>query len=51
MNVRELTEQLVELQLVRGEFLPVISEDGHDVARVEYNEDDEPCILIVLEDV
>lgn len=48
MTLRELVDRVAELMMSRGGDLEVLSEDGMEIHSVEFNDDEEPCVLIVF---
>jgi hypothetical protein len=49
VTLRELVDQLAAVLLTQGD-LPVLAEEGQELVSVEYNDDDEPCILLSFEE-
>jgi hypothetical protein len=47
VNLRELMDQLAAIMLTQGD-MPVLNEDGLDLIGVEYNDDEEPCVLLLF---
>lgn len=50
MNLREFLDALADIHIVRGPELPILNEEGLELLAVEYNSDDEPCILLSFEE-
>lgn len=50
MTLRELVDALAELLMARGGQLEVLSESGLDIHSVEFNDDDEPCVLLLFQE-
>jgi hypothetical protein len=51
VNLRELLDSIAELHITRGGNLPVLNEDGLDLVGVEFNDDEEPCVLFLFGEV
>lgn len=49
MTLWELMNALAELLMARGGHLEVLSENGLDIHSVEFNDDDEPCVLLLFQ--
>jgi hypothetical protein len=47
--LRELVDQLAAILLTQGD-LPVLAEEGQELVSVEYNDDEEPCVLLIFEE-
>jgi hypothetical protein len=50
MNLREMLDHIAEIHITQGGEIPVMSEEGDDLVGVEYNDDEEPCVLLIFED-
>lgn len=50
MNLRELLDQMLAIHISHGGEMPVLSVDGYDILSLEFNDDDEPCILILFQE-
>jgi hypothetical protein len=50
VTLRELIDALAEVLMVKGGDLEVLSEEGLDVLSVEFNDDEEPCVLILFQE-
>jgi len=46
MNLRELLDQLATVMLVAGGDIDVIHEDGHQLASIEYDDEEGPVVLL-----
>ena len=49
MNLRELMDQLASILLTQGD-MPVLGEEGDPLISLEYNDDEEPCVLLLFGD-
>jgi hypothetical protein len=49
VTLRDLMDQLMAIHLTQGD-LPVLAEEGLELVSVEYNDDEEPCILLTFEE-
>lgn len=47
MNLRDLMDQLAAILLAQGD-MPVLSEAGHTLESVEFNDDEGPCVLFLF---
>jgi hypothetical protein len=47
VNLRELIDQLLTINLTQGD-MPVLSEEGQSLHSVEFNDDEEPCVLFLF---
>jgi hypothetical protein len=50
VNLRELLDHIADIHITRGGEVPVMSEEGADLTGVEYNDDEEPCVLLLFEE-
>jgi hypothetical protein len=50
VTLRELLDSLAELMLAQGGDLEVLSENGLEIHSVEFNDDEEPCVLILFQE-
>jgi len=50
VNLREFLDALADIHIARGPELPILNEEGLELLAVEYNSDDEPCILLEFEE-
>lgn len=50
MNLRELLDAIAAIHIAHGGDMPVLSVDGQDVHSLEFNEDEEPCVLILFQE-
>lgn len=49
MNLRELMDQLASIMLTQGD-MPVRDEEGEPLISLEFNNDKEPCVLLLFGD-
>jgi hypothetical protein len=49
VNLRDLMEQLAAILLSQGD-MPVLSEAGHTLNSVEFDDDEGPCVLFLFEE-
>lgn len=49
MSLRDLMDQLAAILLSQGD-MPVLSEAGHTLHSVEFNDDEGPCVLFLFEE-
>ena len=47
MNLRELMDQLASILLTQGD-VPVLGEEGDSLSSIEFNDDEEPCVLFLF---
>jgi hypothetical protein len=50
VTLRQLLDALAEILMVSGGDLEVLSEAGQTVHSVEFNDDEEPCVLILFQE-
>jgi hypothetical protein len=50
VNLRELRDAIAEIHIVRGGDLPILAEEGQRLVSLEYNDDEEPCVLFLFEE-
>jgi len=50
VTLRELLDQLASILLTSGGDIPVLAEDGEALQAVEFNDDEGPCVILILED-
>lgn len=49
MNLRELMDQLAAILLAQGD-MPVLSEAGHTLDSIEFEDDEGPCVLFLFKE-
>ena len=49
MTLRQLLDQLTAVLLASGGDIPVLTEEGQALLSVEYNDDEGPCVILILE--
>lgn len=49
MTLRDLMDQLMAIHLTQGD-VPILSEEGQTLHSIEFNDDEEPCVLFLFGD-